>query len=594
MAEVYLARDDLLGRSVALKVLHPEFARDRGFIERFRREAQSAARLNDPKVVSIFDWGSDDGTYFIVMEFVDGKTLREIAESEGPLTVDRAAEIVADVCDALHLAHEQGIVHRDVKPGNVIITNGGQTKVTDFGIARAASDSGQTVTQTGTVIGTAAYLSPEQAQGIPVDARSDVYSAAVVLYELLTGDVPFTGDTPVAIAFKHVQQQPTPPSTVNREVPPEFDAIVMKGLAKNPENRYHTAQEMASDLRRALRGEPVTATPLLDQGRTEVSERTSIVAGVPVDRTTQAMPVVEPAPRRRAFFYTLTTLLFVGILAALVALLISLLSRGGQTVVVPGVLGEGFAEADEILEDAGLDAERGAEEPSDRFAAGQVMAQDPGEGERVTEGAQVTLTISTGPDAAEVPEVVGLPEAEARAAIERAGFQVGSVSQQPSGDAAPGLVIDQDPDPGARLRRGESVSIVVSSGKPRVQVPELEGLTEEDARNQLLRVGLVPKVDYTCETQQNDNRVLDQNPDAGAEVEEGSQVTVVVNDTRTVPGVIGESEEDAVDRLQEAGFRVVVVEQDRVPTEDDRVVDQDPDGGTVGCSGDTVRIFVEK
>ncbi|HEX2053272.1 MAG TPA: protein kinase, partial [Actinomycetota bacterium] len=241
MAEVFVARDLLLDRLVALKLMHPEFARNKAFIERFRREAQAAASLNDSRVVAIYDWGSDSGTYFIVMEYVEGSTLAEIISTSGPLPIAKAAKIAIEVLGGLHLAHQKGIVHRDVKPANIAITVGGQVKVMDFGIARAASDGAVTVTQTGMVIGTASYFSPEQAQGKPVDARSDIYSTGVVLYEMLTGVVPFRGESPVAVAYKHVSEDPTPPRALAEDIPPALEAVVMKALAKNPDNRYQTA-----------------------------------------------------------------------------------------------------------------------------------------------------------------------------------------------------------------------------------------------------------------------------------------------------------------------------------------------------------------
>ncbi|MGH2722598.1 MAG: Stk1 family PASTA domain-containing Ser/Thr kinase, partial [Actinomycetota bacterium] len=263
MAEVFMATDELLGRTVALKLLHPEYARDGAFIERFRREARAAASLSDPRIVAIYDWGSDDGTYYIVMEYVEGKSLKDMIQSQGPFTPQRAVEVAGDVCAALHAAHKRGIVHRDVKPANIMVTTSGETKVMDFGIARAPQESGQTVTQTGTVMGTANYISPEQALAMPVDARSDVYSAGVVLYEMLTRDVPFKADTAVAIAYKHVKEDPVAPSDLNPDVTPDVDAVVLKAMAKNPENRYQSADEMRQDLDRLLRGQPTDATPLL-------------------------------------------------------------------------------------------------------------------------------------------------------------------------------------------------------------------------------------------------------------------------------------------------------------------------------------------
>src|SRR5438093_2069009 len=269
MAEVHLGRRRVLGRTIAIKTLLTQFSSDPSFIARFRREAQSAASLNHPQIVRVYDTGSHDGTHYIVMEYIEGRTLRDIIREEGPLLPERAAEIAADVCAALSFAHQHGIVHRDVKPANIMLTKAGSVKVTDFGIARAMT--GDTVTQTAAVLGTAQYFSPEQAQAAPVDARSDIYSLGVVLYEMLTRQVPFTGSSPVAIAYKHVKEAPVLPSRLNPDVPPALEAIVMKAMAKNPDNRYQSAQEMREDLLRALHGRPVEATPVLSDSTGMIS-----------------------------------------------------------------------------------------------------------------------------------------------------------------------------------------------------------------------------------------------------------------------------------------------------------------------------------
>lgn len=590
MAEVYLARDDQLGRNIALKVMHPEYARDRSFIERFRREAQAAARLNDPRVVSIYDWGSDDGTYYIVMEYVDGRTLREILQQDGRIEPDRAAEIAADICGALHLAHEQGIVHRDVKTGNIIVTQGRQTKVTDFGIARAATETGQTVTQTGTVIGTAAYLSPEQAQGMSVDGRSDIYSAAVVLYEMLTGEVPFKGDTPVAIAYKHVTEYPRPPSSINPGLPEELDAIVMKGLAKNPDNRYQTAEEMAGDLRSFLRGEPVEATPVLADQDTIVTsrtDRTAVVGGVPVNDATTVMPPMAGARGRRGLVYTLTFLLFLGIIVAVIALIYSLLSSG-ERVAVPRVIEKPYEEAKRILEEEGFEVVQGPDRSHDTIPPGLVMLQSPADGQKAPKGSPVTLTVSLGPLQTEIPNVAGKSEQDAEQALLAANLKKGGVRREPSDTVPEGQVVGTDPAAGQTVKRDSSVTLIISSGKRRVKVPNVVGISEEAARERLLNVGLEVKTTKVCQTSENDNRVLDQNPNANEEVGEGTEVTITVNDTQVVPNVIDQTEASARSELEQAGF---LVEVTRGPGPD-RVTRQDPDQGLAACAGNVVRIRV--
>ena len=550
MADVFLSRDLLLDRPVALKVLFPEFASDPAFVQRFRREAQSAARLTHPNVVSVFDWGQEGSTYFIVMEYVEGQSLAQVLRESGRMEPDRAATIAADVADALAFAHEHGVVHRDVKPGNVMLARGGHVKVADFGIARAVSTA-ENLTQTGTVMGTATYFSPEQARGGAVDPRSDVYSLGVVLYEMLTGTPPFTGDNPVSVAYKHVQELPAPPRRLRQDIPEGLEAIVLKAINKNPANRYATAGEMRADLRRYVAGRPVLAEPLLP-----VPDGSDITAAVPAaafgaaaagamaDPTTRSVPM-EPhtvvvtrgddgyppqRPRRRGWLVFLAVLL---LLAALVAggyLLLRSLGVVGPVdqVTVPDVVGLTEEEARIELRDAGL--EPVVEGVTDRAPVGQVLAQDPGAGREVDEDSSVTLRVSTGPEQKAVPDVVGRSEDEARFILVGEGFQVGDVARQQDEQALAGEVLSQSPQADAVVDAGETVSLVVSSGPAPVTVPDVRGLPEGAAIESLSRAGVDPE---RGADQPNDlvppGSVVDTDPDPGSSVRRDGRVVYFVS-----------------------------------------------------------------
>ncbi len=595
MAEVFLARDRLLGRQVALKVLHPEYARDRAFIERFRREAQAAASLNDPKVVSIYDWGSEDGTHYIVMEYVQGRSLKELIQREGPLAPQRALEIAADVCAALGLAHRQGIVHRDVKSANIMVTPARETKVTDFGIARASVDAGRTVTQAGMVIGTASYLSPEQAQGLAVDARSDVYSVGVVLYEALTGEVPFKADTPVAIAYKHVKEDPAAPSRLNRRIPPQVDAVVMKALAKNPDNRYQSAEEMRHDLQRLLAGQPVQATPLLPADRTTtmgtVADRTTVLpasSGFPPTRDTSA--------RQRGLMYALLFLLFLSIVVGAGALVFRIFSPGTETVEVPKVTGKPLDLAQRELQAARLIVEE-RRESSDAVPLDHVIEQDPEDGRKVSPGSRVELVISSGPDQVVVPDVRGKTREEARRLLEEARLKAGPPRTEFSADVEEGRVISQDPGPGERVDPGRSIDLTVSAGKDTVAVPDVTGIDEEAARRFLVDRGLKMVSQDGCDVSKRPDIVLTQSPAAGEKVAKDSEVTITVNRARTVPNVVGLTQEEATQRLQAAGFKVQSKPKNEngpvISFSSGKVTKQDPGSGESSCPGDTVTITVD-
>ena len=592
MAEVYRARDELLGREVAVKVLSERLSTDRSFVERFRREAQAAANLNHPNIVSLYDYGSDGATNFIVMEFIDGRSLGELIDQEAPLLPERAAEIAADVAKALERAHNAGLVHRDIKPNNIMMTSSGQTKVTDFGIVRAlGGETDQQMTQTGMVIGTAAYLSPEQAQGSPVDARSDVYSLGCVLYEMLTGTTPFSGDTPLAVAYKHVRETADPPSSTNPDVPEDLDAITMKSLAKNPDNRYSSATEMRDDLERFIGGQTVQATPLL--GETMVA--TAAGSGTQVMRQTEVFASDDDEQRRsRAGWYVVIALLILG-LFGLLAYFIANNMLGGELVKVPKVVGMTEDEAIDELETAGFTVETD-NRPSEKDE-GEVIDQDPKAGKRLEEGETVTITVSSGAKQVEVPDVEGMPISEARAAIKDEGLVVGDVVEVES-EEEEGTVLEQTPPAGTEVDVESSVDLEIATS-PVVLVPDVINQDEDSAVAELERAGLVAEVN-TAPSDTDEGLVISQEPGPGAEVESGDTVVILVStgpEAQEMPSVIGQDQDEAEATLEGEPYLLEVsVEEtlceDAVPP--GQVCEQEPAAGTEVEPGDSAVIYVQE
>ncbi len=607
MADVYLARDQLLDRPVAVKVLFAEFATDPAFVARFRREAQAAANLNHPNIVGVFDWGEQGGTYFIVMEFVDGRSLAEILRTEGPLHPDRAADIAIDVAAALGFAHRNGVIHRDVKPGNVLISPNGQVKVADFGIARAMDAAvEENLTQTGAVMGTATYFSPEQAQGQPLDPRSDLYALGVVLYEMVTGRPPFGGDSPVAIAYKHVQEQPSPPRHVNLDVPPELEAIIMRLLAKSPQGRYPSAEDLRSDLRRFREGKSVLAsTPVVGP---PASDRTQALAATQAVRGysdgTRVVPVEElpreyQAPRRTGAFLVVLVLLLL-ILAGLLFLLARVLGVGEDDptvqVAVPLVVDQTAEAATALLEAEGFEVRRIDEKNEDK-EIGIVFAQDPEAGERVDEGAVVTIRVSQGAETFPMPNVVGLQEVDARGLLTAQGFTNIETRLEPDDEAEENEVVDQTPEPETQVAKSTLVTLIVSSGPEQVPVPDVSGRTVTEASNLLGQSGFT--VGQTFEEVSDsvpEGRVIRTDPAAETPLDRGSTVNLVVSTgsaTVEVPSVTGLEEAAAIDLLEDAGFDVNVLTLLTDDAQQDGIVDsQDPPGNSQAEPGSTVTIVV--
>ena len=555
MADVYLARDLLLDRPVAVKVLFAENAKDETFVERFRREAQAAANLNHPNVVAVYDWGAQYDTYFIVMEYVEGRPLSEIIRSDGPLHPDRAAEITADCAAALAFAHRNGVVHRDVKPGNILITSAGQVKVADFGIAQAgqAGDSAVNLTQVGSVMGTATYFSPEQAQGHAVDPRSDVYSLGCVLYEMLTTRPPFTGDTPVAIAYKHVQEAVVPPTRINPNVPGALEAITLKALEKAPVGRYASAEDLRADLRRFLERKPVVAlsgaaaaaagaaagiaatgpgadatvaVPATGAGGPVLTPpATGPVGPVTPGQGTPAYPPADDKPKRTGLYVAILIVLLV-VLGAGLFFIGSQLDQPSADVAVPDVVGLQVAEAVPRIEGEGFRTDI-REEASDR-PVGEVFQQTPEGNTRAEEGSTVVLRVSSGLGEVEVPDVVGRTRAAAESLLRTEQF-VPDVREQPDSGVPAGEVISQNPPGGSMAEKGSVVELVVSSGPPQVTIPDLFNQSSSAASNTLAQLGLQVTTRQESSTSVTAGNVIGTEPPSGSQVAEGSNVTLIVS-----------------------------------------------------------------
>lgn len=602
MADVYQGHDRLLNRKVAVKVLHSQLSNDEAFVKRFRKEAQAAANLTHPNIVGIYDWGQLNTTYFIVMELVEGRSLREVLKSEGTLLPRRAVEIAADVAAALSVAHRAGLVHRDIKPGNILLSPDGTVKVTDFGIARAWDDS-QELTRTGAVMGTATYFSPEQAQGSTADERSDVYSVGVVLYEMLAGSPPFRGDNPMAVAYQHVSSPASPPSAANPDVPESLDGIVLTAMAKDPEERYQTAEEMRQDLWAALQGRtPVATAPVAAAGMavagddaTRMMTQTVPPATAPPD---QGYRVLEEPPSSNLAFVVGTFALLIT-LGVLVWLVFDLLGGTETTVAeaveVPAVVGLSAADAIRALGQVDL---IGIPEPvpDDSVEPGIVVRSDPEEGESVEPNSEVTIFVSAGADTMDVPFLEGRERADAEEQIRSNGFTVGLVTVEPSETVPEGIVIRQSPPPNTPVQPGSAIDLVVSSGPESVTLENLAGLTEREATARLDTLGLT----YVFETEFSDEvergRVIRTDPGPDTPLPPGYEVLVILSDgvePIPVPNLLGKDVDTARAELEALGL-VLEVNNSTIEVSDPAQVGliqaQNPTQPATLFPGDIVRV----
>ena len=572
MSEVHRGLDTRLGRDVAVKVLRADLARDPQFQMRFRREAQNAAALNHPSIVAVYDTGeveSDFGTLpYIIMEYVDGQTLREIVKTTGPMSQQQVLDVMADVCAALDFSHRHQIIHRDVKPANIMINRAGQVKVMDFGIARALGE-GQNMTQTAAVIGTAQYLSPEQARGEAVDARSDVYAAGCVLYELLTGEPPFTGDSPVAVAYQHVREDPKPPSSVNPSIPPQLDAVVLKALSKNPLNRYQSAAEMRSDIVRVRSGQSPLAPSVMSD-----DERTAMMASGPPTGATRRINgrgVPPPPPTQYEEYYAdeepprrtgRVVAIVVGVLVVLglVGFVAYQLLSGPATpsqVAVPTVVGQTQQDAANQIIAAGLRVGTVTQQESSVDQVGKVLSSNPAAGSQAAQRSTVDLAVGSGPAFVNVPALSGMGVADATALLKSQGLLLGKQTNKPTTDTTQvGKILDSTPGPGQRVKGGSAVDVTVGVQQTTVAVPDVTGKDEDTATQTLQGKGFqvtTKDVDGTADK----GTVVSTDPAANAQVQPGSTITLQVskgNKDTTVPNVVGQTVGAAQQILNAAGY----------------------------------------
>jgi eukaryotic-like serine/threonine-protein kinase len=589
MSEVHLARDVRLHRDVAVKVLRADLARDPSFYLRFRREAQNAAALNHPSIVAVYDTGEAETPSgplpYIVMEYVDGVTLRDIVHNDGPLPPRRAIEIIADACQALNFSHRNGIIHRDVKPANIMISTTNAVKVMDFGIARAIADSGNSVTQTAAVIGTAQYLSPEQARGETVDARSDVYSLGCVLYEILTGEPPFTGDSPVAVAYQHVREDPVPPSKRHEGISADLDAVVLKALAKNPDNRYQTAGEMRADLVRVHNGETPEAPKVFTD-----AERTSLLTA----SGPGVVPRTDPLPRQSLEDAATDNIggsvgrwvVAVAVLAVLtIVVVIAFNTFGGSArdVQVPDMRNQVSADAIAALQNRGFKT-RTLQKPDSTIAPDHVIGTDPGANASVSAGDEITINVSTGPEQREVPDVSSLTYADAVSKLKAAGFSKFKQANSPSTPELLGKVIQTNPPANQTSAITNVITVIVGSGPETKQVPDVAGQTVDIAQKNLTVYGFTKLTQTAVDSPRPAGEVIATNPPKGQTVPVDSIIELQVSKGNQflMPDLSGMFWTDAEPRLRALGWVGMLdkgQDVDAGGSQSHRVVYQNPPAG---------------
>ena len=608
MADVFLAEDRLLGRQVALKVLFDRYANDEQFVERFRREASSAASLNHPNIVQIYDRGQAEGTYYIAMEYLEGRSLKEIILKYAPLGTDLVVSVSTQIVEALRFAHRRDVIHRDIKPQNIIVDNEGRVKVTDFGIARAGNAS--TMTEAGSILGTAHYLSPEQAQGQSVEAASDLYSLGVVMYEMVTGKLPFNGDNPVSIAMQHVHEMPAPPRSIVPDCPENLQAVILRALAKHPIERYLTAQAMLDDLGRVQDGEPVSIPASYIEETTRIMTPAAAAAAASMSNgqtttirrrvTDQLQPMIDPyeEPRRPSVWpWILVIVLILALGGAAYAIFSNWGNAGSNLLVVPGVANMSQSDAKQTIENAGFKFDP-QQQPSATVQAGVVIRQTPDGGTKANKGDKITVYISSGKGTVSVPNLVGKSKASAFYELGKLGLTPNEQDEAATSDDQVGNVIRQSPDPNTSLQVGDKVTFVIAGPTEAISVPRVIGMSQEAAQNDLTSMNLQFNVEEVSSTSPG-GTVTDQNPKEGEKVQKNATITIYVSNapavtTVKVPAVggIGMTLGEALARLQ---LFELIGEEEPYYVDNPKagiVLQQDPAAGTPVERGSTVKLYV--
>ena len=604
MAEVYRAQDNVLGRTVAVKTMLPQYAADPTFTKRFRQEAASAAKLQSPYIVSIYDWGLDDETYYIVMEFLRGTDLKTAIQERGAINQRKAAEIGSQVAQALSVAHAGGVIHRDIKPQNIMIQPDGNIKVMDFGIARAG-DAG--LSQTATVLGTAHYVSPEQAQGKELTGASDIYSLGVVLYEAVTGKLPFDGQDAVSVAVKQVNEVPAAPSTINPNIDPSLEAIIMKALEKDPERRFKDASEMRHVLNDFLAGRPINLGEDISGLKTQVmggvapipnsTQVMSPVAGQGTGNFTQVGPRTYSAEdeaekakkkkRNTIIGIVVAILCIIGIAGAVFAL------GGSEKVTVPDVTGKPIAQARTTLEQAGFKVGTETEVYSSEVSSGNVVSTDPKAGEQAEKGATIKINVSKGTEQVSVPDLKGKSADDAQKALSQAGLNGKQGDTVYSDDVSEGAVASQDTGAGSKANKGDTIVYHLSKGSEKVSIPNVVGMTQANATSKLESAGFSVNVTTSASDDVDKGNVIKQS-DTGT-AKKGSTITITVSSGASsvqVPSVVGKTESDAGSTLEKAGFRYDIQRESSSTVAKGNVIRQSPSSGASAKKGDTITIYV--